>query len=85
MIMATNSSILAPRATGTSSGIYSVALEQGRQRSGTVRALLNVVNDGAVALRDTAVDIFVGDMNKPADVTRTLEGIRRLFFRKIAS
>lgn len=84
MIMATNGSIFASRATGTLSGIQSIASEPGRQRSGTVRTLLNAVNDGAVALRDTAVDIFVGDMNKPADVTRTLEGIRRLFFRKIA-
>ena len=82
--MAQNSSIFAPGATGTLSGVHSIASELGRQRSGTVRTLLNAVNDGAVALRDTAVDIFVGDMNKPADVTRTLEGIRRLFFRKIA-
>src|SRR5688572_1025571 len=78
--MATNSSILVTGAAGRIGGVGRSVVELLRQRNLPVRALVRTDDERAAALRATGAEVIVGDLTRPADVARAMEGCRRIFF-----
>jgi uncharacterized protein YbjT (DUF2867 family) len=56
-----------------------------RGRDLPVRALVRREDERADALRALGSEVLVGDLTDPADVTRAMEGCRRIFFGMSAS
>lgn len=51
-----------------------------RERGVPVRAMVHHDDDRADALRGLGADVVVGDLTRPADVARALDGVHRMFF-----
>lgn len=78
--MSTSNPILVTGAAGRLGGVGRTVVELLRQRDLPVRALVHRDDDRAAALREIGADVIVGDLTRPADVARALEGSRRMFF-----
>jgi uncharacterized protein YbjT (DUF2867 family) len=72
--------ILVTGAAGRVGGVGRNVVELLRQRNLPVRALVRTDDDRAAALRATGAEVVVGDLTRPADVARALDGCRRMFF-----
>jgi uncharacterized protein YbjT (DUF2867 family) len=69
--------------TGAGGGVGGVGrtavgslIEHGR----AVRAMVHHDDERADALRQRGADVVVGDLTRPTDVARALDGVRRMFF-----
>jgi uncharacterized protein YbjT (DUF2867 family) len=72
--------ILVTGAAGRVGGVGRNVVELLRQRNLPVRALVRTDDDRAATLRRTGAEVVVGDLTRPADVTRALDGCTRMFF-----
>src|SRR5262245_15949461 len=78
--MSTADPILVTGAAGRIGGVGRSVVELLRQQSLRVRALVRTDDDRAAALRATGAVVVVGDLTRPADVARAMEGCHRVFF-----
>lgn len=78
--MSTSDPILVTGAAGRLGGVGRQVVELLRQRGLPVRALVRTDDERADALRSTGAEVIVGDLTRPADVVRALQGSRRVFF-----
>lgn len=78
--MSTNSSILVTGAAGQVGSVGRRVVELLRQKNLPVRALVRRDDERAAALRATGAEVVVGDLTRPADVARAMDGSRRIFF-----
>src|SRR5215510_2589801 len=72
--------ILVTGAAGRVGGVGGLVVEALRRRGLPVRALVRREDERAEALRATGAEVVVGDLTCAADVLRSLEGCRRLYF-----
>lgn len=69
--------------TGAGGGVGSVSrrvVRQLRERGHSVRALVRTDDERAEPLRALGAEVLVGDLTRPDDVARALDGARRMFF-----
>ena len=78
--MATEHPILVTGAAGRVGAVGRSVAEMLRERDLPVRALVRREDERADALRAIGAEVLVGDLTDAADVTRALEGCRRMFF-----
>jgi NAD(P)H dehydrogenase (quinone) len=78
--VSTSSPILVTGAAGRIGGVGGLVVEALRRRGLPVRALVRREDERAEALRATGAEVVAGDLTRPADVGRALEGCRRLYF-----
>jgi uncharacterized protein YbjT (DUF2867 family) len=74
------SPILVTGAAGRVGGVGRTVVELLRQRGMPVRALVHRDDDRAGALRAIGAEVVVGDLTIIEDVSRALEGVRRICF-----
>ncbi|HEX6468836.1 MAG TPA: NAD(P)H-binding protein [Streptosporangiaceae bacterium] len=79
-IVAAGGLILVTGAGGGSGGVGRRVVRSLRERGHDVRAMAHHDDDRADALRALGADVVVGDLTRPADVARALDGVRRMFF-----
>jgi uncharacterized protein YbjT (DUF2867 family) len=72
--------ILVTGAAGRVGGVGHTIVELLRKRGWPVRAFVHHDDERAAALRATGAEIVVGDLTRPKDVARALEGVRRVYF-----
>jgi uncharacterized protein YbjT (DUF2867 family) len=72
--------VLVTGAGGRVGGVGRNVVELLRQRNLPIRALVRTDDDRAAALRATGAEVVVGDLTRPADVARALDGCGRMFF-----
>jgi NAD(P)H dehydrogenase (quinone) len=72
--------ILVTGAAGRVGGVGRTVVELLRQRGLPVRAMVHREDARAVALRATGAEVVVGDLTRIEDVSRALDGVRRVFF-----
>lgn len=75
-----NSPILVTGAAGRVGGVGRNVVERLRQRNLPVRAMVRTDDERAAALRATGAEVVVGDLTRPADVARAMDGCQRMFF-----
>ncbi len=78
--MPTESPILVTGAAGSVGAVGRHIVERLRRRGLPVRAMVHREDQRADALRATGAEIVIGDLTRPEDVARALEGCRRLYF-----
>ncbi|APW64213.1 NmrA family NAD(P)-binding protein [Paludisphaera borealis] len=78
--MSINAPILVTGAAGRIGGVGGEIVEILRKRDLPVRALVRTEDERAEALRSTGAEVVVGDLTRPEDVARALEGCRRMYF-----
>ncbi len=78
--MSANDPILVTGAAGRIGGVGRRVVELLRERNLPVRALVRTDDERAAALRAMGAEVIVGDLTRPADVARAMEGSRRMFF-----
>jgi NAD(P)H dehydrogenase (quinone) len=74
------SPILVTGVPGHVGGVGLAVVKELRQRDLPVRALVRSDDDKAEAVRATGAEVVVGDLTRPADVLRALEGCERMYF-----
>jgi uncharacterized protein YbjT (DUF2867 family) len=72
--------ILVTGAGGGIGGVGRTVVGLLRQRGLPVRAMVHREDERAQALRDLGARVVVGDLTRPADVARALDGCRRMLF-----
>src|SRR5437868_2138257 len=72
--------ILVTGAAGRIGGVGGLVVEALLRRGLPVRALVRREDERAEALRATGAEVVAGDLTRPADVGRALDGCRRLYF-----
>ncbi len=78
--MPTESPILVTGAAGSVGAVGRHIVERLRRRGLPVRAMVHREDQRADALRATGAEVVIGDLTRPEDVARALEGCRRLYF-----
>jgi uncharacterized protein YbjT (DUF2867 family) len=78
--MSTVHPILVTGAAGRVGGVGGAIVEALRRRDLPVRALVRHEDERAEALRATGAEVVVGDLTRPGDVLRALDGCRRVYF-----
>ena len=78
--MSTVDPILVTGAAGRIGGVGGAIVEALRRRGLPVRALVRSNDDRNDAVRTTGAEIVVGDLTRPADVLRALQGCKRMYF-----
>jgi uncharacterized protein YbjT (DUF2867 family) len=76
----TQEPILVTGATGRVGGVGRTVVELLRERGLPVRAFVHRDDDRAAALRALGAEVTVGDLTRIEDVSRALDGVRRIFF-----
>jgi uncharacterized protein YbjT (DUF2867 family) len=74
------SAILVTGAAGRVGGVGRTVVELLRERGLPVRALVHRDDDRAAALRAMGAEVVVGDLARIEDVSRALDGVRRIYF-----
>jgi uncharacterized protein YbjT (DUF2867 family) len=72
--------ILVTGAAGRVGGVGRTVVELLRQRGLPVRAFVHRDDDRAASLRSMGAEVMAGDLTRIEDVTRALDGTRRIFF-----
>ena len=72
--------ILVTGAAGSVSAVGRHIVERLRRRGLPVRAMVHREDQRADALRATAAEVVIGDLTRPEDVARALEGCQRIYF-----
>jgi uncharacterized protein YbjT (DUF2867 family) len=72
--------ILVTGASGRVGGVGRAVVELLRARGLPVRAFVHRDDERAAALRALGAEVAVGDLTRIEDVSRALEGVRRIFF-----
>jgi uncharacterized protein YbjT (DUF2867 family) len=72
--------VLVTGAGGGVGGVGRTVVALLRERGVPVRAMVHHDDDRADALRGLGADVVVGDLTRPADVARALDGVHRMFF-----
>jgi uncharacterized protein YbjT (DUF2867 family) len=72
--------ILVTGAGGHVGGVGTTVVELLRQRGMPVRAFVHHDDESAASLRATGAEVVVGDLTRVEDVSRALEGVRRIYF-----
>src|SRR3954468_3633790 len=75
----TNGLILVTGAGNTGS-VGRKVIERLRSRGLPTRALVRQDDERAETLRSTGAEVVVGDLTRPSDVARALEGCHRIYF-----
>ena len=78
--MSVGNTILVTGAAGNVGGVGRTVVKLLRQRNLPVRAMVRREDERANALRAMGAEVVVGDLTRAGDVTRALEGCRRLYF-----
>jgi uncharacterized protein YbjT (DUF2867 family) len=78
--MSTNSPILVTGVPGRIGGVGDAVVKELRRRDLPVRALVRTIDDKTEAVRTTGAEVVVGDLTRPADVLRALQGCKRMYF-----
>ncbi|MGI5488290.1 NAD(P)H-binding protein [Microtetraspora malaysiensis] len=78
--MAETDLVLVTGAGGGVGGVGRTVVELLLRRGMAVRAMAHHDDDRAEALRALGAEVVVGDLTRPADVARALDGARRMFF-----
>ena len=78
--MPTESPILVTGAAGSVGAVGRHIVERLRRRGLPVRAMVHREDQRADALRATGAEVVIGDLTRPEDVARALEGCRRIYF-----
>jgi NAD(P)H dehydrogenase (quinone) len=78
--MSSTHPILVTGAAGNIGGIGRNVVELLRKRDLPVRAFVRGNDERSDALKEMGADVFVGDLTSGADVARSLEGCRRMYF-----
>ena len=78
--MWSESPILVTGAAGRVGGVGGAVVAALRQRDLPVRALVRSEDERADALRSLGAQVVVGDLTRAEDVTRALNGCRRMYF-----
>jgi uncharacterized protein YbjT (DUF2867 family) len=66
--------------TGAASGVGRTVVELLRGRDLPVRAMAHRDDDRATALRTLGAEVVTGDLTRPDEVARALDGVRRMYF-----
>jgi uncharacterized protein YbjT (DUF2867 family) len=74
------SPILVTGAAGRVGGVGHTVVELLHRRGLPVRAFVHRDDDRAASLRATGAEVVVGDLTRTEDVTRALDGVRRIYF-----
>jgi uncharacterized protein YbjT (DUF2867 family) len=72
--------ILVTGAGGGIGGVGHTVVELLRQRGLPVRAMVHREDERAQALRDLGAEVLAGDLTRPGDVARALDGCHRMLF-----
>jgi uncharacterized protein YbjT (DUF2867 family) len=72
--------ILVTGAAGSVGAVGRSVVEDLRRRGLPVRAMVHREDERAVALRATGAEVVTGDLTRPADVVRVLDGCSRVYF-----
>ena len=72
--------ILVTGAAGSVGAVGRHIVERLRRRGLPVRAMVHREDQRADALRATAAEVVIGDLTRPEDVARALEGCQRIYF-----
>jgi len=72
--------ILVTGAAGRVGGVGRTVVELLRRRGLPVRAFVHHDDDRAASLRAIGADIVVGDLTRAEDVSRALDGVKRIYF-----
>jgi uncharacterized protein YbjT (DUF2867 family) len=75
-----DATLLVTGAGGGVGGVGRTVVGLLRERDLPVRAMVHRDDERADALRSLGAQVVVGDLTRPADVVRALEGVRRMFF-----
>jgi NAD(P)H dehydrogenase (quinone) len=78
--MSIDAPILVTGAAGRVGGVGREVVEILRRRGLPVRALVRTEDERAKALRAIGAEVVVGDLTRAEDVSRALEGCRRIYF-----
>jgi uncharacterized protein YbjT (DUF2867 family) len=78
--MSTVHPILVTGAAGRVGGVGRAIVEALRRRGLPVRALVRREDERAGALRASGAEVVAGDLTRPGDVLRALDGCRRVYF-----
>lgn len=78
--MSGNGLILVTGAAGRLGGVGHTVVQLLRQRNLPVRALVRTEDERSATLRAMGAEVIVGDLTRPADVARAMEGAGRIFF-----
>lgn len=78
--MSINAPILVTGAAGRLGGVGGQVVDILRGRDLPVRALVRSEDDRAEALRALGAEVVVGDLTRPGDIARALNGCRRMYF-----
>jgi uncharacterized protein YbjT (DUF2867 family) len=74
------SPVLVTGAGGGVGGVGHTVVELLRQRGMSVRALVHHDDERAASLRAIGAEVVVGDLTRVEDVSRALDGVRRIYF-----
>ncbi|HEY0574560.1 MAG TPA: NAD(P)H-binding protein [Pseudonocardia sp.] len=83
--MATQAPILVTGAGGGTGGVGRGVVALLRERDLPVRALLHREDERAEAVRALGAEVVIGDLTRPDDVARALDGAGRMFFSMTVS
>ncbi|MGK4580297.1 NAD(P)H-binding protein [Kitasatospora sp. HPMI-4] len=72
--------ILVTGAAGSVGAVGRSVVEDLRRRGLPVRAMVRREDERAAALRATGAEVVIGDLTRPADVVRVLDGCSRMYF-----
>ncbi|WP_248964238.1 NmrA family NAD(P)-binding protein [Sphaerisporangium perillae] len=78
--MAEDSLVLVTGAGGGVGGVGRTVVKLLREHGLAVRAMVHHDDERAEALRELGAHVVAGDLTRPTDVARALDGVRRMFF-----
>jgi uncharacterized protein YbjT (DUF2867 family) len=78
--MINDAPVLVTGAGGGVGGVGRTVVELLRERGVPVRAMVHHDDERAAALRSLGAQVTVGDLTRPSDVAKALDGVRRMLF-----